>query len=953
MSLPSVYKALYRTVKEREAATGIQLSPDVRMEIMRLYLERIAKPLLSEESNLRFISSMPRPEVAAPRSLTHFTTSERRSRAARSEAVRKALLQRLIYEEETVSLFSQYNEAYASGEHPENQPKYSRQSKCLFRPIPEKDGVERKAVQDYNRMISRLFDDNALNKKTYLAERARISGRTVAEEDALLQQERMQVILERVASCAETLRHLDELTDPTLSPAELAANYDWISDASNVCLEIDKFEETYPFSEKQKRQMDDLKDLQNFCGTALGKLCTIANPSYEYLDAEFMDDYVIYDPVNPNIYSRYKDRALHKDVIEWKKEHEAGVLSDYVETHPELKPFLMDNGTPLNWFRSSKVTDVNEVFLEDYMNIQNNRMLIREDVFQNVKQNLGFDDKDAVCWREASGENGIPSMQPGADIEDLRNNKPIVFEKNNRVVILSPGTIMGKAPNQETPEELFNFTLSTQNTYLKEKLASADPLWIKSSPEFKAMKDSFAAVNALSPLAKGSSLGSAFAACRDLLATSEAYLQAKKDGLTKDEDRSSRERNRVQAARELRAYARTKLRQLELVEAARNTLVRFRGKSPEEQRRMASEEDIIAEDARVFREARSRQHVPSERSSQPFLWMKDQMDAIYKERIIPDRVRNVIINNYMELNTLQKGNLLYGHNTEFTGAKAAYLCGSMIAAELILQEQSRLRTPGIPGAVEEFFTSSNDSKNAMLRLGKQAMVALTGRDYQPVQSEGSKRFSCMTQEQLKEFIETFQPRELAEQFTDRFLNDLGISPTLQQLTGQYVNAVKPIRGNELDAIEQAFITFANEKILAPMESCLKNPATKDPINAAESQKLLANGVIYNLIQLERARPDQTAPGYLETMLAENPNGIQVLSERITGSTDFRNLMQANARVDGTVSVSTMAKMLDQITTPTLVRNTMRSLTASCGKNLGSLTKQLPEQKVEKTGPAKK
>ena len=307
----------------------------------------------------------------------------------------------------------------------------------------------------------------------------------------------------------------------------------------------------------------------------------------------------------------------------------------------------------------------------------------------------------------------------------------------------------------------------------------------------------------------------------------------------------------------------------------------------------------------------------------------------------------------MELNTLQKGNLLYGHNTEFTGEKAAYLCGSMIAAELILQEQSRLRTPGIPGAVEEFFTSSNDSKNAMLRLGKQAMVALTGRDYQPVQSEGSKRFSCMTQEQLKEFIETFQPRELAEQFTDRFLNDLGISPTLQQLTGQYVNAVKPIRGNELDAIEQAFITFANEKILAPMESCLKNPATKDPINAAESQKLLANGVIYNLIQLERARPDQTAPGYLETMLAENPNGIQVLSERITGSTDFRNLMQANARVDGTVSVSTMAKMLDQITTPTLVRNTMRSLTASCGKNLGSLTKQLPEQKVEKTGPAKK
>ncbi len=953
MSLPAVYKSLYHKIKEREAVTGIPLSPEVRLELLHLYLDHISGPVLSEDSTLRLISSMPRPGVTSPRSLTHFTASERRSRAARSKAVRSALLKRLVYEEEITSILSHYNEAYASGGHPENQPIYSRQSQSLFRQIPDAEGPEKRAVQAYNQTLSRLFDDNPLNREAYLAERIRTSGRTKEAEEAVLQQERMQVILERVAACAETLRHLDDLTDPALPPAQLAANCAWISDAATISLEIENYEDAYPFSPEQKQQMADLKDLQFFCGTALGKLRSIANPSYEYLDAESMDDYMIYHPSQKNVYGRYGDRANQDDASSRKKEQEADILRDYVKTHPELRPFLMDEGTPLNWFRQDTVKDACEVFWEDYITIQNNRMMIRDEVFRNTIQNFGFNDETAACWQEVTDEYGLPTMQSGAGIEDLRNNRPIVFEKNNRVVILSPGAVMGKAPSSETPEELFNFTLAIQNTRLREKLSAADPLWIKSSPEFKAMKESLAAVNALSPLARGASASNAFSAFRELLKTSESYLQTKKDGVTKDEDRSSRERDRVQAARELRAYAKTKLRELELVEAARNTMARFRGKSPEEQRRLAADEDIIAENARVFRAERSRKHAPAERSSQPFLWMKDQISAVYKERMIPNKVRNVITNHYDELNILQNSQLLYKHNTEFIGEKAAYLCGSMIAAELILQEQSRLRTPGVPGAVEEYFTHDNHSHSTMLTLGKQAMVTITGRDYVPVKSEEAKRPSYMSGEQLKEFLETFQPRDLAEQFSDRFLTSLGVSPVLQQLTGQYINSIKPIRGAVPDAIEQAFSTFAKDKILAPMEAGLKDPANGDPINAQDSQKLLANGVIYNLIQLERARPDQTAPGYLETMLVQNPDGIQALSDRITGSADFQNLMRSNARVDGTVSIAAMAKMLDQITTPTLVRNTMRSLTASCEKDLGVLTGQLKKPEAEKAAPSKK
>lgn len=935
MSLPSIYKSLYRKIKERETITGIRLTPDTRLELMRLYFEQAATPFFSQENIFRIIENFPRPGVTKPRSLTHFTGSERRSRAKRSKAVREAVLEDLIYVDGLSSVIDYYNEAYASGEHPENRPDYSRQVQALFRRVPAADGPAKNAVHNYNRMVSRLFDDNPLNREAYLLERIRASGRSREQEEAVLRQERMQVILDRMASCAETLRNLDELSDPALSPDELASNYRWIREASILCVEIDNFKDAYPFTPEQKQQLENLRDYQYLCDTALGRMHAIANPVYEYLDTDALDDYLLFDPAeDQNIYTRYTRYNSEARVIDGQKAHEADVLRDYAAKHPDLRPFLMNGDTPLNWVRRNAVKDDFEIFMEDYLSIQNGRMLIRNELVENTKREFGFD---------------------GGDEEQLRNGHPIVFEKNNRVVILSPGKVMGGAPSRDTPEELFNHTLLSENKRLKEKLNDADPLWMKSSPQFKAMKERLASVSDLPLLKKGDSLSRAFSAYRDLLTASETYLLAKKDGQTKDEARSSRERERVQAAREIRDYARTKLKELELVEAARQTLSRFRGKSPEEKARMAAEEDIIAENAQAFREQQSDRMVSSRRRDQPFPWLKEQIDTIYKEGIVPERVRNVILQNYITLNTLQNGNMLYQHNTMVTGESAAALCGSLIAAELILQERSRLRNPGKPGPVETFFSNSNTSLSTMTKLGRQTMTSLVGRDYLPHpehEQDPARASKAMTGEQLKEFMESFQPRELAEQFTDSFLGELGISPILQQLTGQYTNSVKPLRGDELDACEQAFTAFTKTAILDPMENYIKDPASGGNISAADSRKILANGVICNLIQLERARPEQEAPGYLETMLKDNPAGIEALSGRIMESQDFRNLMDANAQIDGRISVRNMAKILDQITTPTLVRNTMRSLTASCAKNLNTFTDRQPmEAEAQKAAPA--
>ncbi len=940
MSLPSVYKSLYQRIKAREAETGISLSVEARMELMRLYLDRITIPFLSEENILGIIEDFPRPGLPSHRKMPRFSSGERRKRAQRSEAVRGEFLKDLVYETDNDALLSNYNEKYASGSHPENKPVYSRQVQRLFRQVPENAGIEQNAVQSYNRMIARLFDDNPLNKEEYLQERIRDSHRSPEEEAQVLEQERSKVIVERITSCSEVLRNLDAMTDESLSPAELASNYHWVRDAIMLCMEIDKFKETYSFTREQTAQLEDLRSLQYFCDIANSRLHAIANPAYEYLDLESIDDYVIYNPVERNIYDRYTERAMRKDIVKWRKDHEEKVLRDYIAAHPDMTPFLMDEDTPINWFRHDKVKDAFEVFAEDTISIQNNRGLLREEIFQSTVQNFAFDDDAALCLQEVPGADSVVELKSGAGVQELQNNRPVIFEKNSRVVILTPGKGPGNGVTDSSPEELFNFTLRSENMRLKQKLENADPLWMKSSPEFRAMKESLAAVSELSPLGTETSLNNAFSKYRELLRTSDAYLSMKKDGQTEDTERSSREKERVQAAREISVYAKTKLKELELVEAARNTLVRFRGKSPEEQRRMAQEEDIIAENARAFREKRMDQQSSSDRSLRPFHWMQEQMNAIYKEETLPGRVYNVMQHHFTTLNSFNNGKILYQNNTMLTGESAACLCGSMIAAELILQERSRLKTPGVSGPVEDFFANSETSLHAMLRLGKQAMTAIVGRDYMPVQGNGQSPYSgSMTGDQLKEFIETFQPKELSAQFTDSFLNTLGVSPILQQLTGQYLNTVKPLRGEAYDACEQAFITFAREEIVAPMQAHLTVPAAGDILSAQDSRKLLANGVIYNLIQLERARPDQTAPGYLETELKNNPDGIRALAGQIMESADFRNLLQANARVDGTVHVRDMAKLLDQITTPTLVRNTMRSLTASCAKNLETLKKK--------------
>lgn len=941
MSLPSIYTSLYKKIKDRETETGITLSSEARMELMRLYLDKVAIPFLSEKSIFEIIEDFPRKEIPECREMPRFSTNERRKRAARSEAVREVFLKNLLAEA-SGDIFL-YNEKYASDRKPENKPVYKRQVQRLFRQVPDTEGLEQKAVNAYNKMIARLFDDNPINKEEYIRERMRGSGRTIEAETAALEKERSKVIAERITSCAEVLRNLDALTDESLPPDKLANNYLWIRDAVMLCLEIDNFIKSHSFTATQTARLEELRSLQCVCDIANSRMHAIANPVYEYLDIEVIDDYTLYNPMDSNIYDRYSNRTARKDVAKWRKEHEEEVLLDYIKTHPNMAPFLMDGDTCVNWFGHDKVKDVFEGFLEDNMSIRNNKNLICEEAYQNTIQNYAFDDEAAICLQELPGADGVPGLNPGAREEELKNNRPIVFEKNSRVVILTPRKGHGNGITEGFPEELFNFTLLPENTRLRKKLADADPVWIKSSPEFRAMKESLAAVAELSPLGAKTSLNNAFARYRELLKTTDAYLHAKKDGETKDEDRSSREMERVQAARELQAYAKTKLKELELVEAARNTLVRFRGKSPEEQRRMAADEDIIAENARVFREKRQDQQISSDRRNRPFPWMQEQMNVIYKEGNIPSRVRNVMQQNFTTLNSFHNGKILYQGNTAVTGESAASLCGSMIAAELILQERDRLKTPGVPGPVENFFAGSDTSLHAMLRLGRQAMTAIIGRDYLPVRrnnQNGSAHSENLTGDQLKEFIETFNPKELAEQFTDSFLNTLGISPSLQQLTGQYVNGVKPLRGEEYDTYEQAFIAFAKEEILAPMQAHLTDSAAGDILSAKESKKLLASGVIYNLIQLERARPDQTVPGYLETELKENPEGIQALAGQIMESADFRNLMQANARGDGTVCVRDMAKLLDQITTPTLVRNTMRSLTAACAKNLEKL-KQKP------------
>ena len=117
--------------------------------------------------------------------------------------------------------------------------------------------------------------------------------------------------------------------------------------------------------------------------------------------------------------------------------------------------------------------------------------------------------------------------------------------------------------------------------------------------------------------------------------------------------------------------------------------------------------------------------------------------------------------------------------------------------------------------------------------------------------------------------------------------DNNVSPLDQKLTGQYLNAITPARGEKLDQYEQKLHQFTQESILTPAQGLLTDPNA--PADMEQAKQLLSSCVLNGMIQMERAGGNSRQPGLMETTLS-TPQGAAELRQRVLISHPFTDML---------------------------------------------------------------
>ena len=774
-----------------------------------------------------------------------------------------------------------------------------RHHQRLFRQVNPADTPEQQEqTRRFNQEITKLFDTSPRNLERNNAElrQSLISqnpGMTENEANQMISRRRAQIVMSYLRSQGDAVEHLDELANPDLPAEQLAENFKTIIEINHIFAEMENFKKDvsalYTLTDEDAQWFESQNRYLNDATVALEKMRMIANPAFEFIDFGCLEDYALKEFME----AETADGMINDHSYEYQAK-DSDEAQEFIARQKERDPLYAP-------YTSAGVYDNVMQFFGDADFLQGNSDLIH---FERMARDLGFTPGDYRFERinhegKWAGYNLISYANTGDPVAAVQNGRAVIFR------------YVGNRLRQETPETIYNDKLTEEKTRLSDMMKKADPWYHPSSPVFKTMRKAFEEAKKLGEIKKGESPSEAFRRYRELLKATEDYLK------TKPENSERKwEKRHIEMGKALRNFAEKKLKQLEKLQQARDTQQLFAGKTPEQIRAFAAQHDKVAQDARKVVEQRNDREA---HKNDPAAWVNERLEHRYTKQKLPQGLHTLMELNAQGFTMLMEGNRLYEGNQQHAQTTVANLVGNMIAAELILREKQWLKADA-PGPIE---TRYNDLGNVnFTALGEKAMIVLTGKGINRNDPDEDAQQNGLTAEELKNFVEAFDPKALAEQFAGEIYKENHISPVEQQLTGQFINSIKPMRGIMLDTYEQAFDNFARTRIIEPLTDIEAENASLD---SEAARDLATNCVIYGMIQLERVSGGEKGSGVYEKLLKGSAEEAEALRNWIAENGKFNEMLGRFADVNGNLSLSNAMKMLDKRAPQKLAHDLLKEL----------------------------
>ncbi len=777
--------------------------------------------------------------------VTYYTVDEQRDRRSLSEGVREGMIEYALWP-------NRLEKNYLS-----KGADVTREGRALF--YYEASGE----TDPRNREILWLVDQNLDNRPAYIEEKKQqlIAGGMAEQQaqkeaevfftDDSMRKRRSKLVLDRVAESVEIAQRVDELSSDQLTSAQLGQNYlammhalDVINDLTTYVGQATNGNDRMEFTEEQLEYLRQRENAQPVLRNAVIPLAAMGNPYYSLLNP----DDIMETDIDALILT---ESVMAQDFSERNRQED-----------PNFEVFTAGQGDLFQ----SYATDVRAL-----RGIRRDRFDMREQ--RRMQEVYGFIPEDTV---QVSESNQGYTLYRTTDTP-VGNGKPVAYELGNRVVILTATGINSRRPivSAEQPEALFNLTLTQKSNDVYELLAATDVMYKLSSPEYREMKRALDRVRSVRPLGqdgnvdKRQELENARKRFETLLTNTNAYLAKKPPHSEK-----KYENDRIQAAMQVRKYAEMKLRQLELVEKARDTLERYRGMSDDEIRRVTAIEN--AELAHLKEQ--------DARREDPVSWFGNLSDR-YGTQGLPivfvDSFSSVI--DDLRVSPRDNDGVFTNDGDGSLALDAKLLAGYSVAGEMILRERAQRAENGLAGKgpleIALFGGKTERMKKWIRALGEQVIETGVGMSVDK-----------LNREDLTHFLASFDPKVMADRVTDAFSKQCGAA---------YVNAVE----EKYRDVNLAVREFVDSSILARTRE-YQRQALEGTLNVPhdDAARIVSSHALADLAQREGQI------GVKLRQLMQHQKNVDALLTCIQGDSYVENLTTSVDGGENTTEIDAFRRM---------------------------------------------
>lgn len=838
MGLEVPYSSTYNYIKTVEKENNISLTDKQKRALLDYMMENIYKSPIADEDAIEMIRNMPM-ENAKP--LKIYLPEERQVRREKAEMLREKMIH------DTIAYEDMFKKQTAKGRT------FKRYVKAFFKQIPQNaTAQELEAINEYNEKIGALFNDDRATMNAYIEEKSKAENKSQDEIRQEMQQERANIVREKLKEVNETFENLEELCDDRLPGKKLVENYWSVNNAMIITMEAENFKKDFTddLSEEEKSLCTKFKAQCDYTSYWANRIYLAENWMYEYVNSDDLSDYKIDDFATAavNASAKIDKKSLMENPKDDFLKNTVLYNTDGTESTMSMPEFM------------SKIVLANDnnlqkIYVNDVRNNINFKKQFKYEAYFSDLRKYGFE-KDEY---------------PVSDKERMKQpDEPIAHEKNGRVMIFAKvdgGTV------HDQPELLFNNKLAERNNELSEKLKAADSVRLRlfTRSPYNNMRTAMENIAKLPPMNANSNLEYYKEQYQDLLKSAYAYTGYKETN--KQTDRNLREEERYAIGQDVVKYAREKLKQIRQISDARYTLDRYDGLT-----RAALREQFEREDGMVggLGTMRSREKARRQNSVE---WIKYNL-LNYPN--VPRAVKE--INEHSE-------ELLSFLNDKKSGPKdvnrdnvmaTANVVGAALATNLVTFDYS--------GKMRRFF-SGKDAGNAMQMLGEEALKTYYGEN-----------IDILNNKNLNNFLETFDVYKLSDKLRDKlsvFESSISMSDVLKK---KYIDMPQR-KAQKNPEFEQALGDFAKTNIIKPLEY-LDTKQDSFKFTEATGKKVLSSCTLYSLLQTQYMSGAKDL-----TSLINEPKKLEAGLKQIQNKDEFKELFNQYANAHGEITVAQMKKLV--------------------------------------------